>query len=72
MAECRRMNNNMLSAGPLEQPWWRVRPQLVATLTVLGMICIALWADTPLRKWITRQVVQAELPSVPLFAQADR
>ena len=64
------MNNEMLSEQVTEQPWWCVRPQLVATLAALTAICVALWTDTPVRKWMERQVLETEVPEVLVFVKA--
>jgi hypothetical protein len=62
------MNNNaMLSSYP-DQPWWYVRFRLVAALFALAAICMSLWVDGPVRSWVTKCVVQAELPTVSLLA----
>jgi hypothetical protein len=62
------MNNvTMLSASP-EQPWWYVRSRLILVLAALAAICLALWTDSPVRNWVTRLVIQAEIPAVMLVA----
>lgn len=66
------MNINMLSADSVEQPWWRVRPHLIVTLALLIAVCVSLWAETPVRRWMVQQIVRAEMPNLPLFAQAGR
>lgn len=64
------MDNETRYADSVEQPWWCVRPQLVGTLALLTAVCVALWTDTPVRRWMVQQVVQAEMPDLQLFAHA--
>lgn len=64
------MDNKARYADSVELQWWRVRPQLVGTLVLLTTICLALWTDTPVRRWMVRQVAQAEMPDLQLFAHA--
>jgi hypothetical protein len=66
------MNEYIMLSSPLDQPWWRVRPQLVATLFGLALVCTALWTDNPVQLWVAREVVQAQLPPIPLFAQQSQ
>lgn len=66
------MNDYTTLSDSLEQPWWRVRPQLTITLCVLTAVCISLWVDGPVKSWMTHQLVQAEVPQTPLFAAAGR
>lgn len=66
------MDNEMRCVEPLDQPWWRVRAQLLVVLALLTAICVALWTDSPVRRWMVSQVVQAELPEGQLFAQANQ
>lgn len=65
------MDNEMHCVGSLKQPWWRVRAQLIVVLALLTAICVTLWTDTPVRKWMVREVVHAEIPDLPLFAHAN-
>lgn len=64
------MDSEMRYVESEQQPWWRVRTQLVVILVLLTAICVALWTDSPVRQWMVREVVQAEIPDLQLFAHA--
>jgi hypothetical protein len=65
------MNNyNTTLSYSLEQPWWRVRPQLVLTLLALTALCAAIWVEGPVRSWMTHQLVMVEVPEIVLFADS--
>ena len=64
------MNDYTTLSDSLEQPWWRVRPQLTLTLGLLMAVCVAVWVEGPVKSWMTYQLVEAELPKLPLFADA--
>ena len=66
------MNDYTTLSDSLEQPLWRVRPQLTLTLCLLTAICIAVWVEGPVKSWMTRQLVQGEVPQVILYADARR
>lgn len=66
------MDHEVHCADSLGQPWWRVRKQLIVMLVLLVAICVAVWTDTPVRKWMVRQVVRTEIPEIQFIAHANQ
>jgi hypothetical protein len=62
------MKTTAVLSTSLEQPWWRVRVQLLVLLAALGALCAALWTDTPVRNWMSNQVIRGEFPTMTLLA----